>query len=78
MGLANEETTKEDNDDAKVEQAFLATSEFKESGEALDLKRKTGDLAVYKYYFRSVGLLPMAVFMFFVLVELFAETFSSK
>ena len=78
VGLADEETSEKAIDDATIENALKSPPELKESIEAQDLKRKTGDMTVYSYYFRSVGLLPMVVFMFFVLLEVFAENFSSK
>jgi len=50
----------------------------KTNNAAQDLIRKTGDLTVYKYYFKSVGLLPMVIFVFFVLLEVFSGNFSSN
>lgn len=78
IGLADKESHEKPSDDTKAEQVLKSASELEESLEVQDLKRKTGDMAVYNYYFRSVGLFPMVVFMFFVLLEVFAESFSSK
>jgi len=78
VGLAGEESSEKTFDDTKAEQVLKTSSELTESLEAQDLKRKTGDMGVYSYYFRSAGLLPISVFILFVLLEVFARNFSSK
>jgi hypothetical protein len=55
--------------DAKLE-------EVGNSNEARDLARQSGDTAVYKYYFNSVGFWYLAVFVFFAEMNVFAGTFS--
>jgi len=77
VGLAGEESSEKTFDDTKAEQVLKTSSELTESLEAQDLKRKTGDMGVYSYYFRSAGLLPISVFILFVLLEVFARNFSS-
>ncbi len=46
--------------------------------EARDLARQTGDMAVYRYYFKSIGLAKFLIFVFFVLVYVFSSSFSRK
>ncbi|MCJ1360247.1 MAG: hypothetical protein MMC33_010250 [Icmadophila ericetorum] len=41
-----------------------------------DLTRRTGDWAVYKYYFSSVGLIKMLMFVSFVSINIFCCSFS--
>ncbi|OKL59747.1 hypothetical protein UA08_04922 [Talaromyces atroroseus] len=41
-----------------------------------DLTRVTGDVAVYKYYFKSIGLVKTLVFLLFAGVHVFCSTFS--
>ncbi|RDW69795.1 hypothetical protein BP6252_08815 [Coleophoma cylindrospora] len=43
---------------------------------AQDLIRKTGDIAVYSYYFKSVGALPMISFVGFVVFHVLSGSFS--
>ena len=51
----------------------------KESNEASqDITRQTGDLAVYQYYFKSIGIVSMSMFLFFVTVHVFCSTFGRK
>ena len=46
--------------------------------EARDLKRRTGDLAVYKYYLQSIGSRNLIVFVLFVVLNVFSSSFSRK
>jgi hypothetical protein len=43
-----------------------------------DLHRKTGDLSLYRYYFRSIAWTHALVYLAFVLLEVFGITFSRK
>ncbi|RDW80919.1 hypothetical protein BP5796_05617 [Coleophoma crateriformis] len=43
---------------------------------ARDLTRKTGDIEVYSYYFKSVGALPMISFVGFVVFHVLSGSFS--
>jgi hypothetical protein len=41
-----------------------------------DLTRMTGDIAVYKYYLKSVGWSRAMIYLGFVLLDVFGENFS--
>lgn len=43
-----------------------------------DLARATGDLALYRYYFKAVGVLPSVIFVGFVIVNVFCNSFGRK
>ncbi|KAL5316922.1 hypothetical protein ACEPPN_015974 [Leptodophora sp. 'Broadleaf-Isolate-01'] len=45
---------------------------------ARDLSRESGDTKVYKYYFDSIGAIKLAVFVAFVLLNVFSSSFSRK
>ncbi|KGO68014.1 ABC transporter, transmembrane domain, type 1 [Penicillium italicum] len=47
-----------------------------DANEIEDLRRATGDSAVYKYYFRYVGWTNAVIFVFFVTMNVFASTYS--
>ncbi|KAJ6020781.1 multidrug resistance-associated protein [Penicillium herquei] len=47
-----------------------------ESNEIEDLKRATGDSAIYKYYLRYVGSSNAVIFIVFVMMNVFSGTFS--
>ena len=46
------------------------------SDEAKDLARQSGDFEIYKYYFRSIGLVDFLIFMFFCFLFAFCSSFS--
>lgn len=46
--------------------------------EAQDLARRSGDLAVYRYYFKSIGATKMLMFVIFVFLNVFCASFSGK
>lgn len=48
------------------------------SNEAKDLTRKSGDMDVYKYYFRSVGFNNMMKFLFSCILHVFCACFMGK
>ncbi|KAI1384393.1 ABC transporter [Hypoxylon trugodes] len=50
--------------------------EVSKADELKDLTRATGDFAVYKYYFNSIGPWKILVFVFFVTLDVFCATFS--
>ena len=54
------------------------TSQAEAEVEARDLKRRTGDLAVYKYYLKSIGCRNLIVFVLFVVLNVFSSSFSRK
>ena len=54
------------------------TSQAEAEVEARDLKRRTGDLAVYKYYLKSIGSRNLIVFVLFVVLNVFSSSFSRK
>lgn len=44
--------------------------------EKADLRRRVGDLEVYKYYFKSIGLFKLCTFVGFTIIHVFAVTFT--
>lgn len=62
----------------KVEELEPDTSKTEAEIEAKDLQRKTGDLEVYKYYFKSIGSAKLVVFVVFVLLNVLSSSFSRK
>lgn len=62
----------------KEEELEPETSRAESEVEARDLKRRTGDLAVYKYYFKSIGPRNLIVFVLFVVLNVFSGSFSRK
>jgi hypothetical protein len=67
--LQNGRTNKKESAQVTVEDMM--------SDKVQDLTRQTGDLELYKYYFKSIGFLPLLVFLFFVFVKVFSGSFSS-
>ena len=65
----NEDIDKKELTQAAVEDDIPDKSE--------KFKRQTGDLKVYKYYFQSIGFLPMLILTLFVSVNVFSGSFSS-
>ena len=53
-------------------------SQVAERNEISDLTRKTGDRAVYGYYFGAIGWRKMACFVAFTVVHIFGATFGGK
>ena len=51
-------------------------NEIAESDGARDLTRQTGDIEVYKYYFKSIGAVPLSIFFGFVLLNVLSYSFS--
>lgn len=49
-----------------------------ETNEKNDFNDSGGDLGVYLYYFKYVGWLNMALFVSFVLIDVFCSSFTSK
>ena len=58
---------------SKIEDKSLQVAE---ANEVSDLTRKTGDRAVYQYYFRSIGWRKTLTFVGFTVLHIFAATFS--
>lgn len=56
----------------------LDTSKSEAAIRARDLARASGDMKVYKYYFRSIGTAKLAHFVAFVLLNVFSSSFSRK
>lgn len=67
--LANEEVSDELN---------VKASKVEAQVEAGDLDRQTGDLEVYKYYFRHVGWGNLLIFSVFVLINVASASFSRE
>ena len=59
----------------RVEDKAAMISEANEIG---DLRRATGDSAVYTYYLRYVGWTNVLIFVFFVTMNVFSSTYSRK
>ncbi|UNI23117.1 hypothetical protein JDV02_008955 [Purpureocillium takamizusanense] len=51
--------------------------EIAEANEVSDMNRSEGDLDVYRYYFKSVGWPKTALFVGFVIVDVFCSSFST-
>jgi ATP-binding cassette, subfamily C (CFTR/MRP), member 1 len=62
----------------KEEDLELDISQAEVEVEARDLKRRTGDLAVYKYYLKSIGSRNLVIFVLFVVLNVFSGSFSRK
>lgn len=58
---------------AKETAALVAKANQRE-----DLARSTGDLALYRYYFRAVGVVPSVIFVGFVIINVFCNSFGRK
>jgi ATP-binding cassette subfamily C (CFTR/MRP) protein 1 len=58
-----------------IEDKAAMTSEVNEID---DLRRATGDSAVYTYYLRYVGWTNAIIFVFFVTMNVFSSTYSRK
>lgn len=69
-----DEPTKEDPSPSKA----VANDELARREAAADLKRPTGDWAVYKYYFRSTGWCNIAIWSAMVCLYAFLDRFPSK
>ena len=76
--LQNETELKTTEDDGKIEDSKAKLLTEKSSEEQQDLARQIGDMAVYRYYFNSIGIVNMSTFLFFVIVTVFTTTFSRK
>ncbi|MCJ1311333.1 hypothetical protein MMC25_005004 [Agyrium rufum] len=64
----NDKASKDDNKEQQVAKV--------EGVEAIDMSRQTGDLTVYRYYFRSVGAWPLFLFFAFLFIHVFSQAFS--
>ena len=69
-----EENGSESQPSAKTKPPFQSPK----STDRDDLKRKTGDISLYKYYFSSVGWPKALMFLFFVHLDVFGESFSRE
>lgn len=73
------ETAAEDGNNAEKpkESEISAMSEnVAEANEKADLRRRVGDLEVYRYYFKSIGWFKFSTFVGFAAVHVFAVTFT--
>lgn len=64
------------NKDPLLKEIEDESEELETSIEAQDLARQTGDIEVYKYYLKYVGLWPMLAFLFFVAIHVGSSSFS--
>jgi hypothetical protein len=62
----------------KEEELEPDTSRAEAEVEARDLKRRTGDLAVYEYYLKSIGSRNLIVFVLFIVLNVFSASFSRE
>ena len=53
-------------------------AQLSQTNQISDLKRATGDFAVYKYYLRYIGWSKITAFLIFVTVHVFCSTYSRK
>ena len=65
------------NEDANKKELAQAAVEDDIPDQVEEFQRQTGNLEVYKYYFQSIGFLPMLIFTLFVSVNVFSGSFSS-
>lgn len=70
----------EDAGDHKSADAEISavSANIAEANERADLRRRVGDLEVYKYYFNSIGWFKASTFVGFTAVHVFAVTFTCK
>lgn len=68
--------SEQDQDDEETSEARLA--EISQADDLNDCARSTGDLSVYKYYFRHIGWVPGSFFFVSVVLEVFCVSFSRK
>lgn len=66
----------EDQKEAQSSETVFGYSTM--SNEAKDLTRQSGDIEVYKYYFKSIGYAKMLVFVFFCILNVFSGCFSGE
>jgi len=81
--ISNESTSKsasqlEKREDARIGPGEQPEPETFELDPLQDLKRKTGDIQVYFYYFKSFGWVKGLLFLVLVLCQAFCASFSSK
>ena len=67
-----------ENDEIEQDKAKEASSKVADFNEISDLTRKTGDRAVYGYYYKAIGGPKLATFVAAATVHIFAVTFSGK
>ena len=53
-------------------------AEIAKANDIDDLRRATGDSAVYRYYLRYIGWSKAMIFVFFVTINVFSSTYSRK
>jgi hypothetical protein len=72
-------------DEAKIDSSMIDNStpsakeksgQISKENQKSDLTRATGDVAVYKYYFKSIGSVQALVFLLFTFIHVFCSTFS--
>lgn len=77
--IENVETPKTENTGLVREMSRASTDMAEESNRSLtDLRRKHGDLTVYKYYIANAGYLAVGLYMGFISLWVFCMEFSSK
>lgn len=62
----------------RTEKATEVSEEVSKTNELDDLTRATGDLAVYRYYFRCVGWPNTALFVGLIALNVFCNSFSRE
>lgn len=75
------ETSAEDNKNAEKPEGPEISAMLEnvaEANEKADLRRRVGDLEIYKYYFKSIGWFKSSTFVGFTAVHVFAVTFTCK
>jgi hypothetical protein len=77
LHLDTDSSTQPD-DETKPPSAKESTARVAENNQRVDLARAAGDLTLYRYYFRSVGLLPSIVLVGFVIINVFCNSFGRK
>jgi hypothetical protein len=64
--------------DTEITGAKETAAQVAKTNQREDLARATGDVALYRYYFRAVGVLPSLVFVGFVIMNVFCNSFGRK
>jgi ABC-type multidrug transport system ATPase subunit len=64
--------------DTEVTSAKETAAQVAKVNQYDDLARATGDLSLYWYYFKAVGVFPCVIFVAFVVMNVFCNSFTRK
>lgn len=77
-GQSGDSNEQESTADVKLDVVKPDISEEDAESEARDLRRKTEDWGVYKYYLGAIGVKKMAAFLIFTLINVLSATLSRR